>query len=67
LDFDLASHDAIRKAAASLTDSGDKFDVVINSAGVMASPYAVTAEGIESQFGINHVGEFVVNQSRSCI
>ncbi|KAL4862265.1 hypothetical protein BDV12DRAFT_203215 [Aspergillus spectabilis] len=67
LDFDLASHDAIRKAAASLTYSGDKFDVVINSAGVMASPYAVTSEGIESQFGINHVGKFVANPSRNIV
>ncbi|KAL5343274.1 hypothetical protein BJX70DRAFT_385743 [Aspergillus crustosus] len=58
LDFDLASQDSVRKAALSLTESGDRFNILVHSAGVMASPYGVTTEGIKSQFGINHIGKF---------
>ncbi|KAL2844823.1 hypothetical protein BJY01DRAFT_247987 [Aspergillus pseudoustus] len=59
VEFDLSKQDTIREAAAKLSAFDVKFDVIINSAGVMAPPYALTAEGIESQFGINHIGHFL--------
>ncbi|KAL4887227.1 hypothetical protein BJY04DRAFT_212272 [Aspergillus karnatakaensis] len=59
LEFDLSSQESVRNAATSLTNEENKFDVLINSAGIMASPYAQTSEGIESQFGINHIGPFL--------
>jgi NAD(P)-dependent dehydrogenase (short-subunit alcohol dehydrogenase family) len=34
-------------------------DVLMNSAAVMASPYATTVDGLELQFGTNHIGHFV--------
>ncbi|GME42225.1 Retinol dehydrogenase 14 [Neofusicoccum parvum] len=34
-------------------------DVLVLNAGVMACPYATTADGFERQFGTNHLGHFV--------
>ncbi len=52
---DLAS---IRSFAARFVDTGQPVDVLINNAGVMACPFARTADGFEMQFGTNHLGHF---------
>ncbi|MCV7399664.1 SDR family NAD(P)-dependent oxidoreductase [Mycobacterium fragae] len=41
-------------------DGVDAVDVLINNAGVMAVPHAVTADGFESQIGTNHLGHFAL-------
>ncbi len=41
-------------------DGVDRVDVLINNAGIMAGPYAVTANGFESQIGTNHLGHFAL-------
>ncbi|MEN3319309.1 MAG: hypothetical protein V7643_2710 [Mycobacterium sp.] len=38
----------------------DGVDVLINNAGIMAVPYAQTADGFESQIGTNHLGHFAL-------
>ena len=38
----------------------DKVDVLINNAGIMAVPYALTGDGFESQIGTNHLGHFAL-------
>jgi len=58
VELDLASLASCRKAADQLIAKGDKFDVVIANAGVMACPKSTTADGFETQFGTNHLGHF---------
>lgn len=41
-------------------DGVDAVDVLINNAGIMATPHAVTADGFESQIGTNHLGHFAL-------
>jgi NAD(P)-dependent dehydrogenase (short-subunit alcohol dehydrogenase family) len=43
-----------------LLSAGEKFDLVVANAGVMACPKGVTADGFETQFGTNHLGHFVL-------
>jgi NAD(P)-dependent dehydrogenase (short-subunit alcohol dehydrogenase family) len=54
---DIAS---IRSAAAAILALNMPLDVVINNAGIMFCPFALTPQGIESQFGTNHIGHFVL-------
>ncbi len=43
---------------------GDRpLDVLVNNAGVMATPLGVTAQGVEQQLGINHVGHFALTRA----
>jgi NAD(P)-dependent dehydrogenase (short-subunit alcohol dehydrogenase family) len=58
--LDLSSQQQIRSAAAEvLAYPEDHIDVVVNSAGIMAGPFTPTKEGIEGQFGSNHIGHFL--------
>ncbi|KAH7101574.1 NAD(P)-binding protein [Auriculariales sp. MPI-PUGE-AT-0066] len=59
--LDLASLDSVRKAAQDVLDNAEipRLDVLINNAGIMAQPFSLTMDGIESQFGTNHVGHFL--------
>jgi len=48
---------------ASVRDFADSIslvDVLINNAGIMAVPYAITSDGFESQIGTNHLGHFAL-------
>jgi NAD(P)-dependent dehydrogenase (short-subunit alcohol dehydrogenase family) len=41
-------------------DGVDSVDVLVNNAGIMAVPYALTADGFERQIGTNHLGHFAL-------
>ncbi|KAK9761356.1 hypothetical protein K7432_013810, partial [Basidiobolus ranarum] len=53
--LDLGSLDSIKEAAAQVNKYSENIDVLINNAGVMASPYFTTKDGFEGQFGTNHL------------
>lgn len=58
--LDLSSQRAIRGTAASINESIQSIDILINNAAIMACPFAKTADGIESQFGTNFMGHFLL-------
>jgi len=68
IELDLANLKSVRACADRLLAKGERFDVVIANAGVMATPFGHTADGFETQFGTNHLGHFVlVNRIASLI
>jgi protochlorophyllide reductase len=58
--LDLASIASIDALVASIVSSGRKIDVLINNAGLMAVDEQRTVDGFEMQFGVNHLGHFVL-------
>jgi NAD(P)-dependent dehydrogenase (short-subunit alcohol dehydrogenase family) len=59
-ELDLASLDSVREFAERFRTAHDGLDLLINNAGVMASPRRSTADGFELQFGTNHLGHFAL-------
>ena len=57
--LDLASLASVRAAAAELADRHPVVHIVVDNAGVMATPFGRTADGFEMQFGTNHLGHFL--------
>jgi len=57
--LDLASLDSVRHFAHVWGDR--PINILINNAGVMASPLMRTADGFEMQFGTNHLGHFLLS------
>ncbi|KAL9041290.1 MAG: hypothetical protein Q9180_001374 [Flavoplaca navasiana] len=56
LKLDLCSFKSISAAAEEFKSQSSRLDILINNAGIMATPLAETDEGYESQFGTNHMG-----------
>jgi NAD(P)-dependent dehydrogenase (short-subunit alcohol dehydrogenase family) len=54
--LDLQSLASVRQFA----DGVSHVDVLVNNAGIMAVPHAVTSDGFESQIGTNHLGHFAL-------
>ena len=60
VELDLGNLKSVRACADRLVARNETFDLVIANAGVMATPCGHTADGFETQFGINHLGHFVL-------
>jgi NAD(P)-dependent dehydrogenase (short-subunit alcohol dehydrogenase family) len=59
LQVDLADLGSVRRAADSAASLG-AIDVLVNNAGVMATPHRLTADGLELQMATNHFGPFLL-------
>ncbi len=57
---DMADIDSVAGTAAQLLATHDRLDLLVNNAGIMATPHVLTAQGFESQFGVNHLGHFAL-------
>ncbi len=60
MQLDLGDLDSIHSFASDFQAKYDHLDLLINNAGIMEPPYAKTAQGFESQFGVNHLGHFAL-------
>lgn len=58
LHLDLSSLASVRQAASEILALAPQIRMLINNAGVMATPHGQTADGFETQFGTNHLGHF---------
>ncbi|MGD9792878.1 MAG: oxidoreductase [Acidimicrobiia bacterium] len=59
VELDLTSLASVRAAAAEVLARHPKIDLLINNAGVMATPFERTVDGFELQFGTNHLAHFL--------
>ncbi len=58
--LDLARLDSVRAAGEEIASHYPRIDILINNAGVMFTPPDTTADGFELQFGVNHLGHFLL-------
>ena len=59
-ELELSSLDSVRAFAGWFLDTHPRLDLLVNNAGIMATPYGRTADGFEQQFGTNHLGHFLL-------
>ncbi len=57
---DLGSMESIRQFVLSYKSQYGKLDVLINNAGVITLDRRETKDGLELQFGVNHIGHFML-------
>ncbi|EGC33113.1 hypothetical protein DICPUDRAFT_56653 [Dictyostelium purpureum] len=60
LELDLSSFDSIKKFVNEFKNLNVTLDCLINNAGIYCPPYSLTKDGFESQFGVNHLGVFLL-------
>lgn len=58
--LDLASLRSVRTFCEEIKKEEPKIDVLVNNAGIYQCPYAKTEDGFEMQFGVNHLGHFLL-------
>ena len=60
---DLGNYASIRAFANLVRKGHDHIDILVNNAGFISLDRQETEEGLERQFGINHVGHFLLTMS----
>jgi NAD(P)-dependent dehydrogenase (short-subunit alcohol dehydrogenase family) len=59
---DLSNLQSVRDGAEDFKARSKTLNVLLNNAGVMACPESKTSDGLESQFGVNHIAHFFLFQ-----
>lgn len=62
MQLDLASLKSVRAFAAAFMEKFSRLDVLVENAGVMTQKRQLTADGLEMDLGVNHVGHFVLTE-----
>ena len=57
---DLGDYDSIRSFVRKVKKQFERIDILVNNAGFISLDRQETKEGLERQFGINHVGHFLL-------
>ncbi|GLT35925.1 hypothetical protein SLA2020_103370 [Shorea laevis] len=60
MELNLSSMASVRKFAEEFKSSGLPLNLLINNAGIMATPFLLSEDGIELQFATNHMGHFLL-------
>ncbi|KAG0251008.1 hypothetical protein BG011_007908, partial [Mortierella polycephala] len=56
LSLDLNDMNSCHRAAKQFLEKGLPLHLLVNNGGIMTSPFALSADGIEQQFAVNHMG-----------
>ncbi|KAG0376783.1 hypothetical protein BGX24_007226 [Mortierella sp. AD032] len=59
LELDLNDMTKSHQAAQEFLKKGLPLHILVNNSGIMNCPFALSADGIETQFAVNHMGHFV--------
>ena len=59
---DLGDYDSIRQFARRVKSKYERIDILVNNAGFISLNRQETKEGLERQFGINHIGHFLLTE-----
>ncbi|GAY41122.1 hypothetical protein CUMW_057030 [Citrus unshiu] len=60
MELDVSSLASVRKFASEYNSQGRPLNILINNAGIMASPFMLSKDNIELQFATNHLGHFLL-------
>lgn len=60
VELDLGSFASVRGAAATIATAHPRVGILLNNAGLMAMPESRTEDGYETQFGVNHLGHWIL-------
>eukprot|EP01034_Spumella_vulgaris_P025771 gene25771-32261_t len=60
MQLDLASFKSVYAFIEAYKATKKPLNILINNAGIMACPQGTTEDGHESQFGVNHLGHFLL-------
>nr|CAG8639582.1 365_t:CDS:2 [Entrophospora candida] len=62
LQLDLQSLKSVKGCAESFLARKLPLHILINNAGIMATEFSLTVDGIQDQFGTNHIGHFLLTK-----
>jgi NAD(P)-dependent dehydrogenase (short-subunit alcohol dehydrogenase family) len=60
--LDLSSLESVRDFARDFLAAFSQLNGLVNNAGVMNTPYGRTVDGFEMQFGVNHLGHYLLTE-----
>ncbi|NNE18653.1 MAG: SDR family NAD(P)-dependent oxidoreductase, partial [Myxococcales bacterium] len=63
MQLDLSDLASVQRFAEAFRATHSRLDLLVNNAGIMVPPYGKTAQGFETQFGVNHLGHFALTGS----
>ncbi|KAG0100319.1 Retinol dehydrogenase 12 [Podila epicladia] len=58
--LDLSSFESVKQFACEFKSRENVLDVLVNNAGIMDVPFGLTRDGYETQFGVNHLGHYIL-------
>ncbi|KAJ3248031.1 hypothetical protein HK104_007757, partial [Borealophlyctis nickersoniae] len=60
VELDLMDLKGVKACGEEVKKRVGRLDVLVNNAGIMATPFTLTKDALESQFATNHVGHFLL-------